>query len=241
MITTNAIQRTFHIKRGDASGTAFAIDRASRQYLVTARHVVDGISSGDTIAVFHESRWQNVTIEVIGIGGGDVDVDVNVDVMSCPTQLAPTYSLEASAAGLAYGQTVYFLGFPFGWDGGAESMNRDLPIPFVKTGIISALIFGNPTRFFIDGHGNKGFSGGPVVFVPNGLPQTELRVAGIVANYPTPLREPIVDKRGHPIVDDHNEPAAFFSENPGFVVAMAISHATDLIDANPVGFQLPTE
>ena len=114
-------------------------------------------------------------------------------------------------------------------------------MPFVKTGIISALIFGTPTHFFIDGHGNKGFSGGPVVFVPNGQPQTELRVAGIVANYPTPLREPIVDKRGNPIVDDHNEPAAFFSENPGFVVAMAISHATDLIDANPVGFQLPTK
>ena len=122
MITTNAIQRTFHIKRSDASGTAFAIDRASRQYLVTARHVVDGITS-----------------------------------------------------------------------------------------------------------------------VPNGLPQTELRMAGVVANYPTPLREPIVDKRGNPIVDDHNEPAAFFSENPGFVVAMAISHATGLIDANPVGFQLPTK
>ena len=81
----------------------------------------------------------------------------------------------------------------------------------------------------------------PVSSVPNGQPQTELRVAGIVANYPTPLREPIVDKLGNPIVDDHNQPAAFFSENPGFVVAMAISHATDLIDANPVGFQLPTK
>ena len=237
MITTNAIQRTFHIKRGDASGTAFAIDRASRQYLVTARHVVDGITSGETTAVFHENQWKNVTVDVVGIGKGDVDVTV----LSCPTQLAPTHPLEASFAGLTYGQTVYFLGFPFGWDGGAENMNRDFPIPFVKTGIISALIFGNPTHFFIDGHGNKGFSGGPVVFVPNGQPQTELRVAGIVANYPTPLREPIVDKRGNPIVDDHNEPAAFFSENPGFVVAMAISHATDLTDANPVGFQLPTK
>ena len=68
MITTNAIQRTFHIKRGDASGTAFAIDRASRQYLVTARHVVDGITSGDTIAVFHENQWKNVTVDVVGIG-----------------------------------------------------------------------------------------------------------------------------------------------------------------------------
>lgn len=151
MITTNAIQRTFHIKRGDATGTAFAIDRASRQYLETARHVVDGIAPGDTIAVFHENQWKNVTVDVVGIGKGDVDVAV----LSCPVQLAPTYPLEASAAGLAYGQNVYFLGFPFGWDGGAENMNRDFPMPFVKTGIISTLIFGDPTRFFIDGHGNR--------------------------------------------------------------------------------------
>ena len=236
MITANAIQRTFHIKRGDATGTAFAIDRASRQYLVTARHVADGIDSGDTIAVFHENRWKNVTVDVVGIGKGDVDVAV----LSCPTQLAPTYPLEASAVGLAYAQTVYFLGFPFGWDSGGENINREFPMPFVKAGIVSALIFGNPTRIFIDGHANKGFSGGPVLFVPNGLPQTELRVAGVVANYPTPLREPIVDKRGNPIVDDHNEPAAFFQENPGFVVAMGIRHAIDLIDRNPTGFQLPT-
>ena len=237
MITANAIQRTFHIKRGDASGTAFAIDRASRQYSVTARHVVDGIIPGDTIAVFHESQWKNVTVDVVGIGEADADAAV----LSCPTQLAPTYPLEASATGLAYGQTVYFLGFPFGWDGGGENIHRDSPIPFVKTGIISALIFGNPTHFFIDGHGNKGFSGGPVVFVPNGQPQTELRMAGIVANYPTPLREPIVDKLGNPIVDDHNQPAAFFSENPGFVVAMAIRHAIDPIERNPTGFQLSTQ
>ena len=237
MITTNAIQRTFHIKRGDATGTAFAIDRASRQYLVTARHVVDGVASGDTIAVFHENQWKNVTVDVVGIGNSDVDVAV----LSCPIQLAPTYPLEASAAGLAYGQTVYFLGFPFGWDGGAENMNRDFPIPFVKAGIVSAIIGGNLTRFFIDGHGNKGFSGGPVVFVPNGQPQAELRVAGIVANYPTPLREPIIDKLGHPIADSRGEPAAFFQENPGFVVVMNIRHAIDLIDANPVGFQLPTK
>ena len=42
-------------------------------------------------------------------------------------------------------------------------------------------------------------------------------------------------------MNDHTEPVAFFQENPGFVVAMDIRHATDLIDANPVGFQLPIE
>ena len=53
MITTNVLSRVFHIAWGDSTGTAFAIDHASKQYLVTARHVVKEIDSGDSIRVFH--------------------------------------------------------------------------------------------------------------------------------------------------------------------------------------------
>ena len=237
MITTNVIQRTFHIRCGKRSGTAFAIDRGGKQYLATALHVVEGINSGDEIAIFRDKQWKKSLVDVVGLGQNDVDVAV----LSCPIRLAPPHPMEAHSAGLIYGQSIYFLGFPFGWDGGAEYINRDFPVPFVKAGIVSAVVPGNPTRIYIDGHGNKGFSGGPVLFAPNGQPQNQLQVAGIVANYPTPLKAPIVDKSGTPIMNDHNEPVAFFQENPGFVVAMDIRHATDLIDANPVGFQLPIE
>ena len=144
-----------------------------------------------------------------------------------------------SADELGYGQRVYFLGFPFGWDGGAEYINRDFPIPFVKTGIVSAIIEGTDSRIFIDGHNNKGFSGGPVVFTPSGQQRTQFRVAGVVAHYPTPIAEPVVDKAGRPILDAQSEPVAYFVENQGFVVAFNIRHVTDLIDANPIGFKLP--
>ena len=71
-----------------------------------------------------------------------------------------------------------------------------------------------------------------------GLPN-ELRVVAVVANSPTPLLEPVVDKWGKPIVVDGDEPFAYFLENQGFVVAFDIRHATELIDANPIGFALP--
>ena len=94
-----------------------------------------------------------------------VKADVDVAVLSCPTQLAPMHPLAASADGLAYGQPVYFLGFPFGWDGGAENINRDFPMPFVKGGDCQRHHRQvTLRRFYIDAHGNKGFSGGPVVF-----------------------------------------------------------------------------
>ena len=237
MITTNVIQRTFHIRFGDSTGTAFAIDRDNRQYLVTARHVVENITSGNSVLIFHERQWKNTSVEVIGIGAGENDVAV----LACPVRLAPSHPLESSSAGLTYGQPVYFLGFPFGWDGGGEQINRDFPIPFVKAGIVSSITFGYSSRIYIDGHNNKGFSGGPLVYVPTGQPSNDFRVAGVVANYPAPIVEAVVDRNGRPILGANNQPIAYFKENQGFVVAFDIRHVTELVDANPKGFKLPPE
>ena len=237
MITANAIQRTFQIRQGNSTGTAFAIDRDDRQYLITARHVVKSFASGGCLGVFHDRQWKNVTAKVIGIGSNEIDVAV----FACDVRLAPPHALEASNAGLIYGQTVYFLGFPFGWDSGMDSLNRDFPVPFAKAGVVSAMITGDSSRIYIDAHGNKGFSGGPVVFVPNGRRPDEIRVAAVVANAPKPLLEPVVRKSGDPLIGHDGKPIAYFPENQGFVVAYDISHATDLIDTNPVGFQLPSQ
>ena len=227
MITSNVIHRTFHMRYGTSAGTTFALDRDGKQYLITARHVVEGITSGSSVAILHDEQWKDMPLEVVGIGTGELDVAV----LSCRGRLAPPHPLEASSEGLTYSQRVYFLGFPFGWGGGWEHLNREFPLPLVKSGIISAMPSGSPSRIYIDAHNNKGFSGGPVVFVPNGGPGNEFRVAGVVANYPTPLVEPVIDGAGTVI--------GYFRENQGFVVAFDIRHATELIDANPIGFELP--
>ena len=237
MITSNVIHRTFNIRCGKATGTAFAIDRDKRQYLITARHVVKDFTSGSTIAILHDRRWKTLPVEVVGIGADVIDVAV----LACPIRLAPAHSLVASSKGLTYGQPVYFLGFPFGWNSGMENLNRELPVPFVKAGVVSAMITGDTSHIYIDAHGNRGFSGGPVVFVPNGRPSNKFQVAGVIANAPTPRIEPVVDKSNRPLVGDDGEPIAYFPENQGLVVAFDIRHATNLLDANPVGFQLLPE
>ena len=84
-----------------------------------------------------------------------------------------------------HSQTVAFLGFPFGWDSGAESVNNGYPVPFIKAGIISAKADGPPRRIYVDGHGNPGFSGGPLVFRPLGQPLTvPVIVAGVIIDLP---------------------------------------------------------
>lgn len=236
MITTNVFQRTFHIRFGNATGTGFAIDRGGKQYLVTARHVVENITSGQPLDIYHDKQWKSLNIEIVGFGDGQTDVAV----LGCPVRLAPPYPLEASAAGLAYGQKVYFVGFPFGWDSGNEHMNHEFPLPFVKAGIVSALGFETPSRIFIDAHGNEGFSGGPVVFEQQNTSLDKFHVAGIVAEAPRPRIRSVVNKDGNPLVGNDGKPLAYFQENAGFVVAISIRHATKMIDANPIGFQLPT-
>jgi len=235
LITASVIQRTFHIRHGNLTGTAFAIDYEGRQYLITARHVLDGLEAGEGLSIHHGKEWQSTSASIVGVSSRDIDIIV----LSLPLQIAPAFPLEASTEGMVFGRQVYFLGFPFGWDGGAEDINRDFPMPSVKAGFLSAITGTRPSRIYVDGHNNKGFSGGPLVFVPDGKPQNEFRLAGIVSNYPTPIGEPIVDERGNHILDETGKPAAYFRENPGFVVATNIKHAVELIEENPTGFELP--
>ena len=110
MITSNIIHRTFHIQWNGDTGMGFTIDHGSKQYLVTARHVVEGIESGRSIKIFHNKEWKDLVVNVVGIGKGDLDVAV----LACSVRLSPSHLLVASSEDIAYGQTVSFLGYPFG-------------------------------------------------------------------------------------------------------------------------------
>ena len=235
LITSNVIHRTFHIKWMLSSGTAFTIDHGNKQYVVTARHVVEGLKSGDSIEIFHDNQWKSLVVDVVGVGEDAIDVAV----LACSIRLSPSHALLASSKGLVLGQGITFLGYPFGWDAGGEQLNRGAPLPFVKAGIVSAMELGDVNRIFLDAHGNRGFSGGPVLFVLHGKRNNELRVAGVISYYPIPTLLPVVDRDGDTINDESGAPVAYVKENPGFVVAFDIRHAIELIDMNPIGYPLP--
>lgn len=50
-----------------------------------------------------------------------------------------------------------------------------------------------------------------------------------------------MDPAGKPFTKAEGEPIGYVQENPGIVVAIGIRHAVELIDANPIGFQLPAD
>ena len=234
MINLNVIARVFQIKWRNSLGTAFAIDHHNKQYLITARHVVKGIAQTDNIEIYHEDHWKHMKVCLVGSGKGSIDVTV----LSCSVRLAPPLALVASAEGISHGQPLYFLGFPFGWRWETKVItDHKFPTPFVKAGILSGAS-DDLSLLVIDGHGNKGFSGGPVVFQPDGPLSNELRVAGVVSSLPTTPLNPVVNQKGCIITNEDNVPLGYVQENPGFVVAVNINHAIELINANPIGFPL---
>ncbi len=224
MITTNVIQRVFQIKLGDSIGTAFAVDHEEKQYLVTARHVVDNISNLSQISIYHQKQWKELPVEVVGLASNGIDIAV----FSPKMQIAPTYPLPPSAAGLILGQQVFFLGFPLGIIGAGSELNRQFPVPLVKSGVLSGFDDEKKTKkFFIDGYNNRGFSGGPLIFMPQG--EQEYRIAGVISGYLSSVL---------PLHDSHGNSIGTQPENSGITIAYGIHTVIDLANTNPIGFAL---
>ena len=225
MITTNVIHRTFHIQVGDSTGTCFTIDNNNKQYLVTARHVVKDLNGTCGIRIFHENQWKEIQVTVVGHCEGEIDISV----LTAPLQLSPTFPLEATSAGMVYGQDVYFLGFPYGMTGEIGSLNRDFPLPFVKKAIVSCMYSTDDgvQMSFLDGHNNPGFSGGPVVFKEQN--RNDYKIASVISGFRY-TEEPVYQ-------GDNPVPLAY-RYNTGIIISYGIKHAIDVIESNPIGYEL---
>jgi S1-C subfamily serine protease len=226
MITTNVIQRTFQLRFEDSIGTCFTVDHDRKQYIVTAKHCIEGLADGDIIEIFRGGEWKRLPVSLVGHGPDDVDVSV----VSPPQQISPVHPLPATTAHMVYGQDVFFLGFPFGLASDSKDLNGGFPFPLVKKATLSAIDFGPNAVMLLDGLNNPGFSGGPVVFTKPGSSRPDYSVAAVISGYR--FNRVSVDHRGSPTPLTVNE-------NTGIIIAYSINHAVRLIEKNPIGFPLP--
>ena len=225
-VTMNVIRRVFLIKYNNHVATSFTIDVDNRQYLITARHVVDGIKDGGEVQLFRDGAWQTLKVKPLYIKPEEVDIVVLVP----PQQLSPSFPLEPSMGNMVLSQDVYFLGFPYGLLMDGKALNDGFPFPFVKRGICSALWLA-PTKnhnvIFIDGYNNPGFSGGPIVFTDTKT--KALKVAGVVSGYRVQEDSVLKQKADTGLV---------VRNNSGLLVGYDIKSAVDAISQNPVGPQI---
>lgn len=222
MITANVFQRTFFIKSGNSTGTAFSIDVDNRRYLVTASHVCADGENTTEIQIYHEATWKNLPVKVVGMGD-PTRLDADIAVLAADTVIGAAHPLPASSEGLIWGQDVYFLGYPYGLHTLAN-VNGGFPLPLVKRALMSGSVGTEFEVFLLDGHNNPGFSGGPVVFKPSGSQQ--FSVMGVVSAYRT--EEMPVTLNGQPT-------GLAGAANTGIIIAPSIKRATDMIESNPIG------
>lgn len=224
MLTTNALERTFQLRLGTATATCFTFDHEQRQYVITAKHVINDIRSEPqtVVELFHDNQWKRLTLTLVGHCPDPIDISV----YSPPQLLSPPLHLPPQDR-IIYGHRVYFLGFPYGLRSNAGEINRGFPMPFIKQGIISSVGGENGTCIFLDGHNNPGFSGGPVV-AEN--PKTNrFDILAVISGYRAAPEE---------ICDATGPVGLYYQANTGIITSYSIKHALDVIVANPTGFEI---
>ena len=168
---------TYKIRVGGQEGTSFLLEQNSRRYLITAKHI--GIHIADFVDLAWENGWESVPVQVIGHSDDDTTVLYCEDDPA--RKLYPKWSPPPVLTDLKLGEDVRFYGFPLGMS--TSRGPSTTPVPLVKGGIISGFYgterLGADSSFWIDGHNNPGFSGGPVV----SMRKDEFAVAGVISGY----------------------------------------------------------
>ena len=222
IVNSNILTRVLHLKVGSMTGTAFTIEVDGRQYLVSAKHLT-GEKDIDEIEIWWKG-WHRLQVDVVGIGKETEDIIV----LSADEMLTQTLPVNVGSGGITVGQDVRFLGFPLGLASGYITERGEIRLPLVKAGVLIGMKFENKiSRLLVDGHNNKGFSGGPVVFKPLGDGKDVWKIAGVVRAYYTENVD-VKDKMGQIV--------GSAEVNSGILLATGIESALKIIELNPIGF-----
>lgn len=217
ILTSNIWNRVFRVTAGTRFGTGFAVESDSgAQFLVTARHVIDGVAGPITleaVGAVHE-----VPLDLVE----GVPSAADIAVIRLEQPLARVLPTTFNSDGSVFSQDVFFLGYPYGLAMTAHGVDQ---MPFVKKATLSAQDLSEDVRIlYLDGMNNPGFSGGPVAFYNSaGQPH----ILGVISGYRISPDELIV--RGQ-LVED-----AVVRANSGIIIAHDIRHAMDAIRESEVG------
>ncbi len=177
-------------------------------------------------------EWANVPVKLVGAGKGDQDVLV----LAANRRLSRVLPVDQGSDGLILGQPVRFLGYFRRVQTSPLPGYKHRGAPLVMSGIVSGFQFagaGGAYSIWVDGHNNRGFSGGPVVYQPTQAPtldECRWKIAGLISGY---VNDPIEVKSvtGGPT-------AAVAIANAGLLRAVPMRVVRALIDRNPIGFPI---
>ena len=211
------VASTYKIRVGEQVGTSFLMEYNSRRYLITAKHI--GIGITDSVYLDWQDGWASLPVQVVGHSDDDTTV-LRVEHDLARAFILPEWTPPVVRTDLVLGEDVRFYGFPLGMS--TSRGPSTVPVPLVKSGIISGFYgtekLGEDSSFWIDGHNNRGFSGGPVVSIRNG----EYAIAGVISAY-RHSEEPVFG------LDEQKSEIGTIRVNSGIIKAENISSAMQII------------
>lgn len=222
--TLNILARTFHIRAGRRTGTAFTFNSELSRYLITAQHVVSAPDLS-TIEIMTNSGWR--TFEVVTVRHSDPTLDVSVLTLRRRLHDHILRVKLDTEAELKFGQDVRFAGFPFGLSKPRFFCDFPYPLPFV--------LHGNVTRYdddacLMDGIRCPVMYGGPVYTMQEGYPHV---IGVLTRGFDESITVPAESNlRGAGIVGTNARKPGNES-NPGSVKVTRIKWAAELYDLSP--------
>jgi hypothetical protein len=238
----------------EGTATAFTYDVDGREYLITAKHVVQGLRDDDKIDIFIHNDWRPIRVKIFRC-----DDPIDIAVLIPPYQLTVNFPLTNEGS-FQFGQDAYFIGFPYGMRNSLLGMNGPYPLALIKRGTISTLVpidvGKKASMILLDGYNNPGFSGGPIVFRDFHESGFVLRVVGVVHGFypevvptmkPRDIAQPAdasaeaksqpwrVQQRKDGSWFEYIDSGEFVALNTGIVQGFILQPAIDLIRQHPTG------
>ena len=217
-VPVEMLKRTICIRIGSQQGTGFYMDYQGKLYIITARHLVTGLTQDKaTIQVRKSGEWVNIQTQKTLFPSSD---DVDIAIFETEEKLSEPCSITAVTGGVTFGQQVWFLGYPWGI---GSKFHNDIELPFIKRGTMSAIDGTNPNAIvlYIDGFNNPGFSGGPIVYWD--FSEHRYKIFGVVKGYKTDTAK--VRVKGE-YLDTQ------LLVNSGILIGYSIKHALQAIESN---------
>jgi len=227
-VTTNVLLRVLRFQSGK-SGTAFTVEVDGQQYLITARHNLAKPEANVDIKLFLDGAWRSFKARTVYPGNDSVDI-VALDVGQ---KVTADYPLELTSQDIMIGQQVFFIGYPWGLGSRGGLPGGIAEIPFVKSGVLSAIDSrqADSVIFYVDGDNNPGFSGGPVVYRHS--KSGAYRVAAVVRGYQNEAF-PVLKEKDLKNPDAKAYEDLYARGNSGIVVAYSIKHIVDAIQKDAI-------
>lgn len=214
VITTNTLTRLFILNVGDEFGSGFTVEVNGKQYLITARHVMNKDPEATSIKILRNQKWETLSVRSIVVNPKTVDIAV----LSLSQQISPVFPINVGYKGDVLSEQVFFLGYPLLLSIDGRTLNSGFPLPLVRHGILASMPTNDGEPFLVDGMNNPGMSGGPVVRVSNG---NEPTIIGVISGYK-------IDQS--PVYQQNQITDSYVKGNSGLVVAYPIDYAIDAIN-----------